>query len=58
MDQYLAIYTPVAELANRIDLGEPPLRRPLSATLADFFGSTWLIWVIGSVIIGIVVYRG
>lgn len=37
---------------------EPLLRRPLSATLADFFGSTWLIWVIGFIIIGIVVYRG
>lgn len=36
----------------------PPRRRPLSATLTDFFGSTWLIWVIGFVIIGIVVYRG
>lgn len=37
---------------------EIPLRRPLSATLADFFGSTWVIWVIGFIIIGIVVYRG
>jgi hypothetical protein len=37
---------------------EIPVRRPLSVTLADFFGSTWIIWVIGFVIIGIVVYRG
>lgn len=40
-----------------IDEKLPP-RRPLSATLKDFFGSTWLIWVIGFTIIGIVVYRG
>jgi hypothetical protein len=33
-------------------------RRPLSATLADFFGSTWVIWVIGFIIIGIIVYKG
>ncbi len=31
---------------------EPSLRR-----FADFFGSTLLIWLIGFVIVGIVVYR-
>ena len=46
-----------AEIDEEDEDDEQPLRRPLSATLADFFGSTWLIWVIGFVIIGIVVFR-
>ena len=37
-------------------LDEVP-RRPVSAALGEFFRSTWLIWVIGFVIIAIVVSR-
>jgi hypothetical protein len=37
---------------------ELPAERPLSATIAEFFGSTWVIWVIGFVIIEIIFYRG
>ncbi len=38
-------------------LDDGPLRRPMAKTLSDFFKSTWLIWVIGFVIIGVIVYR-